>query len=156
MKSEEIYFQEFLPIRYYEEVDDLFFFNPLQSRYRKGIICSIEKFGKPSMVEDEIGVRIQLNGYDWGQQTLFVTKGSKVGPLVAIVIIVIIGDTLSVVHFVVNKHFIEKELGQYDYSLFILSKLAQMVKPIKEIKFVKFEYTGLIVPIQKLEILFND
>ncbi len=156
LKNTEIYFQEFLPNRYFEEISDLFFFNSFQSQYRKGIVSAIEKFGMPSMLEDEIGVRIQLNGYDWGQQTLFVTIGSKVGPLVAIVINVIIGDTLSVVHFVVNKQYFEKELGRYEYSLFILSKLAQMMKPIKEIKFVKFEYTGLILPLKKLEILFND
>lgn len=150
MKDFEVYFQEILPLSYTDAVNEIFFFNPLQSRYRKGIIKAIQKFGKPELTETESSLSLHLNNRELVQQTLFVTTHSKVGDLVAIIIHVRQEEVLSVVHFAINKSKIENEFLKEDFSIFVLKKFASMVKPIKQIKFIKFEYTGLKIPIANL------
>ncbi len=139
-----------MPLSYTDAVNKIFFFNPLQSRYREGIIKAIEKFGKPELFETESSLSIKLHNKDLVQQTIFVTSHKKMGDLVAILIHVRQGDVLSVVHFAIDKDNLGNEFLKNDFSIFVLKKFASMVKPIKQIKFIKFEYTGLKIPIANL------
>ncbi len=84
------------------------------------------------------------------QQTIFVTSQTKMGVLVAVLIHARQGDVLSLVHFAIDKSKVDNEFLNNDFSIIVLKKFAAMVKPIKQIKFIKFEYTGLKIPIANL------
>jgi hypothetical protein len=66
---EEFDFSSTLPASLRSELEELFFFNHLQRRHRKGIVAAVEQIGNPTIVQE--GERIWIGTLSGGTQCLF-------------------------------------------------------------------------------------
>jgi hypothetical protein len=53
-----------LPASYYDALERLVFFNPLQSRSEPAIVHALDLYGTPRIVADAAGLRVTLSGSD--------------------------------------------------------------------------------------------
>jgi uncharacterized protein (DUF4415 family) len=134
-----------------EELQDVFFFNSNQKRYRAKIVKTINKYGKPKVVVENNQITIRLDSDNLNQQTLFVVDKSNNNLLIGVLLYVKENDTINIIHLALNEAH-QEYLNNYGYSVFnlIINQFAKMLRNIKDIKFVKFQYNSLVVELEKI------
>lgn len=134
-----------------EELQDVFFFNSNQKRYRTKIVKTINKYGKPKVVVENNQITIRLDSDNLNQQTLFVVDKSNNNLLIGVLLYVKENDTINIIHLALNEVH-QEYLNKYGYSVFnlIINQFAKMLRNIKDIKFVKFQYNSLVVELEKI------
>jgi uncharacterized protein (DUF4415 family) len=134
-----------------EELQDIFFFNSNQKRYTKKIVKTINKYGKPKVVVENNQITIRLDSDNLNQQTLFVLDKSNNNLLIGVLLYVKENDTINIIHLALNEAH-QEYLNKYGYSVFnlIINQFAKMLRNIKDIKFVKFQYNSLVVELEKI------
>lgn len=137
-----------------EELQDVFFFNSNQKRYTKKIVKTIDKYGKPKLVVENNQITIRLDSESLKQQTLFVLDKSNNNLLIGVLLYVKENDTINIIHLALNEAH-QKYLNKYGYSVFnlIINQFAKMLRNIKDIKFVKFQYNSIVVELEKISYL---
>jgi hypothetical protein len=137
-----------------EELQDVFFFNSNQKRYTKKIVKTIDKYGKPKLVVENNKITIRLDSESLNQQTLFVLDKSNNNLLIGVLLYVKENDTINIIHLALNEAH-QKYLNKYGYSVFnlIINQFAKMLRNIKDIKFVKFQYNSIVVELEKISYL---
>lgn len=134
-----------------EELQDVFFFNSNQKRYRTKIVKTIDKYGKPKVVVENNQITIRLDSDNLNQQTLFVIDKSKNNMLIGVLLYVKENDTINIIHLALNEAH-QKYLNNNGYSVFnlIINQFAIMLRNIKDIKFVKFQYNSIVIELEKI------
>jgi uncharacterized protein (DUF4415 family) len=137
-----------------EELQDVFFFNSNQKRYTKKIVKTIDKYGKPKLVVENNQITIRLDSESLNQQTLFVLDKRNNNLLIGVLLYVKENDTIDIIHLALNEAH-QKYLNKYGYSVFnlIINQFAKMLRNIKDIKFVKFQYNSIVVELEKISYL---
>ncbi|MFY7732892.1 MAG: hypothetical protein ACOVSR_05370 [Bacteroidia bacterium] len=127
-----------------EELQELFFFNSNQSRYQTKILNAIEIYGKPIIISENELITIRLSTQNINQQTLFILDKEKESKLIGVLIYVKELTTINVVHL----SFCEQ--NNFSKFCFIIKKFSQMLKNIKNIKFLKFQYNSIIITLEDI------
>lgn len=148
MELTKIHFSQYLPNSFEDEIQELFFFHPDQSTYRKRILKAIDEYGIPELRKVNKGMTILLKGNNEIQQTLFVQRNNSIGSLIAIIILVKNENQLNIAHFVLNKTSNEVENDQ-NYKE-ILYSLCKMLGHFKEIDSIGLAYSKKKISIKKL------
>lgn len=134
-----------------EELQEVFFFNSNQNRYRARIVNTISKYGKPKVVEENNQITIRLDSEKLNQQTLFVIDKNNNNKLIGVLIFVKEINTINIVHLAFNENTQPcSNLVISSVFNFTINKFALMLANIKDIKFIKFQYNSLIVELEKI------
>ena len=72
----ELVFQSSLAASYHSALEELVFFNPLQSRAESAIVPVLEAYGLPTIVSDPAGLHLSTTGRD-DVQCLFALESSR-------------------------------------------------------------------------------
>ena len=135
-----------------EQLKELFFFNPMQGRYREEICKTVEEYGAPCLEECESGVRIKTDKLP-DVQNLYAVTGSSHRLKIAGALLYyrFVPDTLQILHMVVypgrgpgNPEAVES------VSLSILGELARISRQISGVEFIRLPYGTKRIPICSL------
>jgi hypothetical protein len=137
-----------------EELQEVFYFNTNQERYRSKIINAITLYGKPIIVIENHLITIQLNKPNLQQQTLFIIDKENANRLIGVLIYVKEINIINIVHLSFYNQ--DKYLkNQESFSIFNLTikKFAIMLKNIKNIQYIKFQYNSMIISLDNINTL---
>lgn len=139
-----------------EELQEVFYFNVNQERYQSKIINAITLYGKPIIVIENNLITIQLDKPKLQQQTLFIIDRENANQLMGVLIYVKENNLINIVHLSFrnqNKYLKNKER----FSIFNLTikKFAIMLKNLKDIQFIKFQYNSMIISLDKINTLLE-
>lgn len=126
-----------------EAVEALVFFNPQQSRARKGILKSIERFGHPQLCETPAGLTFRVGVHE--AQTLFAyNKEDKLGTPLGLVIFLRCSErALGIAHLVVQPQYASGGICAGEGLAFKLIDQVRLVgRRIRGVEEVLFFYQG--------------
>lgn len=128
--------------KYKENLEELLFFNPQQTKIRSKLVEIIEKYGVPFMVVNGDSISVAIEGLE-GVQTLFafwkeIGKPELIGAMIYVRMSL---DSLLVLHMGVAEEFSTsgKYANQMVIAKFIL-KLKEIAKKIKGISIIEVLY----------------
>jgi hypothetical protein len=154
MESGKVHFTQYMNSSFEEEIQNLFFFHPDQKTYKKRILQSIIKFGKPELIHHESGLTFRLVGNLDSHQTLFVHSKQGDSILLGIVIWVKTENTMNLAHLLLNKSFTPSE-NEYNFREIMLG-LIKMSSFFKGIDSIGLVYTNKKIPLIKLGTYLTD
>jgi hypothetical protein len=137
----ELIFASKAPKEHREAVEQLFFFNPQQSRMREGIINSLEKFGLPRLEvnEDFLSVKVA----DVEAQTLFVFKRNKAKstPIGVVVFLRTSREEIGILHIAVDEqHSLHGSRSGLGLGVVLMEKVREIAARIVGVERIVFFY----------------
>lgn len=141
--TERLRFTSELPAEHREQLENLFFFNDNQARYRNVIIASIDRFGEPRL--REVAGRLRLRTSELGElQALFalMVEGSR-SQLVGVVAYTRTDSkTITLLHMAVDGDFSGTGPGAgHMVGLKLVQQVARVAKSVKGVEKVDLLYT---------------
>ena len=126
-----IHFASKLSDKYVSNLEELFFFHPAQSRYKRRLLEINQRYGLPEIIKE--GYFVSIKALNSNTQCLFMVNEDTV--LGALVYIRESRDTINVIHFVTRKLTIQcsgsKLMGLSDYFLKIFLRNMRSIKGVK-------------------------
>ena len=117
---------------YGEELERLMFFNPGQQTALEAIVDSLERFGSPSVYDDDGCLRVKVEKLD-DVQTLFAMDGDRlVGVLVYSRVLL---ERLTVIHIAVGQDY--SSHGKFAQNMLVMRMLELLRNSARRIKGVE-------------------
>ncbi len=137
-----------LGVEYHDDLEDLLFFNPCQSRVRSRIAQAVEQFGLPAIREDGDLLRIELEHL--GEcQTLYAIDEQDEGEVLAGVIVFfrVPEDTLLLLHVAIGSDYAAGgDRSTEQLSLQLIRVLENVASCIRGVRRVAFQYAARVTP----------
>jgi hypothetical protein len=138
-----IEFVSCLPIRQRASLERLFFFNPRQRLLLDGIRGSLERFGRPGIIENDGKLSIGLAETE--TQCLFAcVAGLRTSRLVGVVVYARTRpETLSVAHLAVDANYTHVgERGTEGLGFVLIEKVRQIGHCINGVRWIQLPYAN--------------
>lgn len=128
--------------KYKEDLEELLFFNPQQTKMRSKLVEIIEKYGVPYVMVNGDSLLVAIEGLE-GVQTLFafwkeIGRPELIGAMIYVRMNL---DTLLVLHMGVTEEF--SSSGKYAKQMVIakfILKLKEIAKKVKGIRIIEVLY----------------
>lgn len=142
-----------LGTRHADDLEQLLYYHPQQSRFRQNIIASLEQYGSPRIVEINGGLRIQLELLKEVQTLYAIAQDGKGKDLAGVVVYTRAQDgNLEVVHIVVKDEFtLQGKYAKVEVASMLIEAVCRIAHQIQGVHSVRLAYDrGRIVvkPIQ--------
>ena len=132
-----------------EVVEALFFFNPRQQRVREGILLSVERYGRPEILEQ--GGRLWIGVSSGATQCLFACDQTRSPARPAGVVLYVrpVPETLSITHLAIDPDYTTGgRRGGEGLGLLLIEQLRHIARRIKGIHRVELPYRkGYSLPV---------
>ena len=137
----ELEFASKVPKEYREAVEELFFFNPQQSRVREGIINSLEKFGLPRLEVKDDFLSVQIA--DVEAQTLFAFRKTKrkSDPVGVVVFLRTCREEIGILHIAVSSDYsLRGSKANLGLGIQLMEKVREIAARIVGVERIYFFY----------------
>jgi len=144
----QIVFCSDLSAEHKESLNDLLFFNREQSKFSRGIVASIEKYGLPIIFENNNKLSIALEKIDDVQSIFAINKELDKSTayipdeLIAVMIFFRESiDCIALIHIAVKENYtFLSSKGQSYLATDLLFRLKDIAKHLKNIEYIKIYY----------------
>lgn len=140
----ELILKSTLPSQYREELEDLLFFHPQQTKVQDGIVYSIEKYGTPQIVARGDHLYVELEQFP-GAQTLYAfDRIAGIEKLIGSLIYYRTNaETIEVVHIgIQEKYTLTGPLANKQVMLWLILNLRSIAKMIKGVRYIQLIYSA--------------
>ncbi len=151
METNNLTFKARLPLKYKEELTDLFYFNKSQSRYAKSIGKVVAQYGEPVIVSNGNFISLELKSGILAQSLFLLADDTDDAPLIgALIYIRNNSDSLHILQLTLNEKATNLFAQQgINLMLYFIEQMQQISFKIKDITKLILPYSQKIIRIRK-------
>jgi hypothetical protein len=145
--SMNVYITSLVEQKYRDDLEELLYFNPQQSRYRNAIVKMVERYGSPRILERDGYLRLQLDRLEEVQTLYAMVRVDSIPTLAGAVVYARTQDGgLEILHIVVKQQYAMSSQGcNPGVALSLIEEVARTARKVRGIGYVRLAYNGVRV-----------